>query len=106
MFDYAAHLRRQRDWSERTFGPGERVAGVTAHIEKECAEVRAEDDRHKRLEEWIDIQTLALDGAWRDGFSPEEIIAMIQYKQFKNEHRKWPDWRTVAKGQPIEHIED
>ena len=29
------HLRRQREWSESTFGPGNRTQGVLDHIRKE-----------------------------------------------------------------------
>jgi len=32
---------RQREWSERTFGPGKRTGGITAHIAKELDEIRA-----------------------------------------------------------------
>ena len=77
MFDFLAHLKNQRQWSEQTFGPGQR-----SH----------------------DVVILVLDGAWRAGHSPEQIIAALVAKQAKNEKRKWPDWRTVPAGKAIEHI--
>lgn len=41
-FDFSAHLQRQREWSEGTFGPGMRTAGVCDHIRKELCEVEAD----------------------------------------------------------------
>jgi hypothetical protein len=99
-FDLLAHLRRQRAWSEKTFGPGARTAGVTAHIRKELAEIEAAPSD---LGEWIDVVILALDGAWRSGASPEAIIEALVAKQTKNEARTWPDWRTMPEDAPIEH---
>jgi len=49
---------------------------------------------------------LAFDGAWRQGYSSEDIARALFRKQYKNELRKWPDWRTVPEGQAIEHIKD
>lgn len=99
-FDFAAHLQRQRDWSERTFGPGPRTKGVIDHIRKELREIEfAPSD----LTEWIDVVILALDGAWRAGGSPVQIIGTIVAKQTKNEDRAWPDWRTADPEKAIEH---
>ena len=102
-FDFRRHLQRQRDWSAKTFGPGERSQGVVDHIRKELNEIEAAPFD---LTEWIDVVILALDGAWRAGHSPDEIIAALVAKQAKNEGRKWPDWRTAAPGKAIEHIEE
>lgn len=99
--DILAHLKHQREWSERTFGPGQRTAGVVDHIVKELHEIMdAPDD----LEEWIDVVILALDGAWRAGYSPQQIVDCWEAKQKKNEGRDWPDWRTAEPGKAIEHI--
>lgn len=101
QFDLVQHLTRQREWSERTFGPGERTHGVVAHIRKELIEVL---DKPGDLLEWIDVVILALDGAWRSaGATPEQIVAALVAKQARNEARTWPDWRTVPKDAPIEH---
>lgn len=99
-FDFRAHLQRQREFSERTFGPGRRTAGVCDHIRKELKEIeQAPDD----IDEWIDVVILGLDGAWRAGASPQQIIERIVAKQTKNEGRNWPDWRTADPTKAIEH---
>ncbi|MBX3634719.1 MAG: DUF550 domain-containing protein [Rubrivivax sp.] len=100
QFDLVAHLRRQMAFSERTFGPGARVAGVCDHIRKELIEV---EDSGGALAEWVDVIILGLDGAWRSGATPEQVAAAIAAKQAKNEARRWPDWRTADPEKAIEH---
>ncbi len=100
-FDLVAHLHRQRDFSLRTFGPGERTAGVLDHLRKELHEVEA---KPRDVTEWVDVVLLALDGAWRAGHAPEEIAQAIADKQACNEARQWPDWRTAEPGKAIEHV--
>lgn len=100
QFDLVAHLIRQRAFSERTFGPGPRTAGVLDHIRKELKEIEAAP---ADLSEWVDVILLALDGAWRAGHEPAAIAAGIEQKQSKNEARTWPDWRTVPADRAIEH---
>lgn len=95
------HLRRQREFSERMFGPGARTKGVLDHIRKELKEI---EDSPNDLNEWADVVILALDGAWRAGYEPHEIIAAIKAKQARNESRQWPDWRGLPPDQAIEHI--
>jgi hypothetical protein len=102
-FSLLRHLYHQIGWSTKTFGPGRRRAGVLDHIEKEIAEVRA--DPPGKSKEWVDIIILAFDGAWRDGWFPEELIDALVAKQTKNEHREWPDWRTQPTDKAIEHAE-
>lgn len=102
-FDFVKHIRRQRSFSERTFGSGVRTKAIIAHIQKELKEI--EETPH-RLEEWVDVMLLAFDGAWRAGYTPEGIAWMIHEKQTKNEARKWPDWRTAPPDQPIEHVRE
>jgi hypothetical protein len=99
-FDFETHLQRQREWSERTFGPDPRAAGICDHIRKELLEVEA---KPTDLSEWIDVVILGLDGAWRAGHTPAEIIAALVAKQDKNESREWPDWRTAPTDKAIEH---
>lgn len=103
-FDLVQHLRRQIEFSARTYGPGDRTAGVCDHIRKELREVQ--DDAAAGLPtlgEWVDVIILGFDGAWRSGATPEQIVAAIVAKQTKNEGRKWPDWRTADPGKAIEH---
>lgn len=99
-FDLIEHLERQKDFSARTFGPGDRAQGVVDHIRKELNEIEASPSD---LEEWIDVIILACDGAWRQGYSPREIAETLACKLAKNERRKWPDWRTMPTDKAIEH---
>ena len=99
-FDLIAHLHRQAAFSLKTYGPGSRVQGVTDHIAKELKEVR---DSGGDLKEWVDVIILGLDGAWRSGATPEQVVAAIEAKQTKNEGRTWPDWRTADPNKAIEH---
>lgn len=98
-----AHLARQRAWSEATFGPGFRYKGIIDHIRKELLEIEADP---ADLFEWVDVIILALDGAWRAGYSPEEILQAISVKQTRNEARTWPDWRLFGDDESIEHVRD
>jgi hypothetical protein len=100
-FDLIAHLRRHIEFSQRTFGPGARAAGVIDHIRKELREIEADPTD---LKEWCDVMMLAFDGAWRSGATPEQIAAAIEAKQTKNEGRQWPDWRTAPNDRAIEHV--
>ena len=103
-FDLIAHIARQQAWSRMTFGPPcERgYEGVLDHIRKEIGEIEADP---YDLEEWVDVITLALDGAWRIGHTPEEIAFALDAKLRKNRDRSWPDWRNQTPGKAIEHIE-
>jgi len=101
-FDLIKHLRRQKAFSEKTFGPGARTKGVLDHIRKEVSEVYKNPSD---VTEWIDIVLLALDGAWRAGHTPEQIAAALEAKQSKNESRSWPDWRQSSPDKAIEHVD-
>lgn len=96
----AAHLLRQREWSLATFGPGPRLHGLLDHIRKELLEIEADPTD---ISEWVDVVILALDGAWRAGAAPQQIIDAIVAKQAKNESRRWPDWREMPPDVAIEH---
>jgi len=100
-FDFKKHLERQSEWSEKIFGPGDRTKGIVDHIRKELIEVEAKPND---LSEWMDIVILALDGAWRQGASPDDIINALVAKQTKNENREWPDWRTQPLDKAVEHV--
>jgi hypothetical protein len=98
--DMIYRLQRQVEWSKKTFGPGRRSKGVVEHIRKELTEIEASPDD---LSEWIDVIILGFDGAWRAGFTPEEILEAWWQKHLKNEKRAWPDWQTKTEDQAIEH---
>jgi hypothetical protein len=90
LFDLVAYLNDQRDWSSKTFGLGPRLRGNVEHIAKELAEVTAACTPQEALEEWCDIAILALDGAWRAGFTPAEVCEQLRRKQAVNFRRQWP----------------
>lgn len=101
QLDLVAHLRRQKAFSEKTFGPGMRTAGVCDHIRKELTEIEMDPTD---LMEWVDVVLLALDGAWRAGHTPEDIAKALTVKLSANEQRAWPDWRTADPNKAIEHV--
>lgn len=97
---FIQQIRRQSQWSLRTFGPGARTSGIVDHIRKELVEV---EQSGGDLSEWIDVLILALDGCWRTGSSAEDIGDAITVKFRKNELREWPDWRQQPADKAIEH---
>lgn len=105
-YDLIEHLHSQKSWSGRTFGHTyqvNRLEGILKHIEQEVEEVR--EDLYS-LEEWIDLVTLSLDGAWRTGATNVEVAHALRDKLLKNKSREWPDWRTIKGDEPSNHIKD
>lgn len=96
-----SHLHDQFAWQEKAFGPGERLKPLLKHIRKEVDEVEAHP---KDLSEWVDLLVLTTEGAMRQGFTPEQIADGWVAKHWKNERRRWPDWRTADPEEPIEHV--
>ncbi|PPD36760.1 MAG: hypothetical protein CTY18_02960 [Methylomonas sp.] len=96
-----SYLRQQTEFSERTFGPGRRTASVLDHLREELFEVEQNPDD---IEEWIDVVMLALDGAWRHGYTPDQVCHALAAKLAKNKARTWPDWRTQPPDRAIEHV--
>ncbi len=94
-----SYIQRQEAWSAKTFGNGVRTTGITAHIRKELAEIEAAPHD---VEEWVDVVILALDGAWRAGYSPEQIVAALEAKQAKNFKRTYP--MPLSDDHPSEHV--
>ena|SRR3990172_3923127 len=88
--DLTSYIRDQIQWSKKAFGEGRRREGLLRHIESEIKEVRESSDDYFELTEWIDIIILALDGAWRIGFTPEQITHQLESKQILNRMRSWP----------------
>jgi hypothetical protein len=97
--DIVSYIFRQREWSERTFGEGRRTLGVTRHIERELAEIRADPSD---LMEWVDVVILAMDGAWRAGYTPTQIMEAMEEKQATNFAREWP--APGPEDEPTEHV--
>jgi len=97
------YLERQARFSAGAFGPGSRMGGVSDHIRKELDTEVREGQPDEDPQEWIDVIMLALDGAWRSGLTPRQIIDGLHAKLAVNESRTWPDWRTAEPGKAIEH---
>lgn len=96
-------LEAQISWSRANFGLEFHHTRLTNHIRKELKEIEADP---KDLEVWIDVIILALDGAWRAGFTPAQILAALDAKMKKNRNRTWPDVSRLSEGQPIEHVDE
>lgn len=95
------YIRRHEQWSLKTFGHGVRTKGITSHIRKELLEIEAAPHD---VEEWIDVVILALDGAWRAGYGPEQICNALEAKQAKNFLRTYP--MPVSDDHPSEHVRE
>lgn len=96
----AEHIKRQMRWSTETFGPSSRLEGVLDHIRKELVEIV---DSPGDASEWADLIILAIDGAWRQGIAPQQLLDAVWNKQAINEAREWPDWRGLPEDRAIEH---
>lgn len=109
--DLVAHLKRHIAFSRATFGPHDRSGCVADHIRLELIEIDDAEGPAEKAKEWVDVVLLALDGLWRSleatgvglDVIPEIMCHKIERKQYLNEMREWPDWRTAPPG-PIEHI--
>lgn len=95
----ADYVARQREWSFDIFGPGARLGGLTKHIAKELQEIL---ERPNEVMEWVDVVILALDGAWRAGYTPKQIQDAMERKQQINFKRRWPT--PESEDEPVEHI--
>jgi hypothetical protein len=94
-------LFRQKEFSQTRFGDGADMYGITAHIRQELIEIEnAPDD----LEERVDLFILSMELLWKSGRSMIDILSVIDYKQTKNESRKWPNKSDIHPGEPINHI--
>ena len=106
--DYSKFIQRQKVWSLKTFGEGERTEGILKHISTELAEVLRAPTNEEKLEECVDIIILASDMAWRLGFDPDDIEFKLLEKQIENMKRKWPD-RSISEAnqdKPTYHIKE
>lgn len=108
LIDHLQHVRMP--FSQKTFGPGPRTEGISKHIRQELKEI-AKDPQD--IEEWIDVISLGLDGAWRclKGRVPDHqigalIAAVLEGKQQRNQNRVWPDWRDCDPDSAINHASE
>lgn len=97
--------RRQREWSERTFGPAtpDRIQGVIKHIRKELDEIEAEPGD---IMEHADLMILALELAWMCGHDGANVEWAVTHKQDINRARKWPSRDEQVAGEPVEHVRE
>ncbi len=94
-------IGRLMKWSLETFGAGNKRESILDHITQELEEIR---QNPKDVYEWIDVVILALDGAWRAGFTPDQIAAALLEKQKINEFRRWPNPEDFEPGKAINHL--
>jgi hypothetical protein len=99
--NFEKYIAQQIPWSKETFGEGFRTGGLITHIKSELDEIKEDPNN---VVEWIDVIILAIDGAWRAGYSPEEICDALEKKQIKNFHRKWP--KPESEDTPSYHIKE
>lgn len=90
------------NWSFGVHGPGQNTMRILNHMRKELDEVQ---DNPQDIYEWADVIILALNGAARQGFSPDDIVEALYAKLVKNKSRKWPDYRTHPEDQPLEALD-
>lgn len=106
---FSQYILDQRQWGDKTFGPGLRDAGLIDHIRKELKEIEVDlvsGHEYGVIKEWIDVFILTCDALSRHGFDGEDIMDWVNLKFEENQDRKWPDWRTVPEGKAIEHIRE
>ena len=95
------YIEDQILWSKKVFGEDNtRCEGICKHIENELEEVR---DKPNDIVEWCDIIILALDGAWRQGYSPNDICKALCDKQRININRKW---NVGTDSEPVFHVKE
>ena len=93
------YLEKQKEWSSNTFGNGKRTLGIIKHIQKELIEI---EECPEDLQEWIDVIILAMDGYWRHGGNPKDLMGKLVEKQCINFSRNYPF--PTSENEPSEHI--
>lgn len=99
IFNFFHYLEEHIDWSKKTFGESYRLKGLIKHIQKELVEI---EEKPHDLSEWIDVIILAIDGAWRSGYSSQDIVSMLENKQKINFKRIYPF--PTNDDEPSEHM--
>lgn len=99
------------EWSDATFGNGQRNPAIVYHLKKEldelidCFHISAVDSPKNRMlrMEFADCFMLLLDSAHHACFSANDILEAVREKLEINKNREWdkPDENGV-----VEHIED
>jgi hypothetical protein len=86
-------------WSKKTFGSGRHTLGLIKHIQKELDEIK---EFPSDVEEWADVIILGIDGAWRAGYTAQQVAEALIEKQEVNRKREWGP--VVSEDEPIEHV--
>jgi len=100
-----------REWSDATFGEGQRTVPILHHLKKEVdelieevmADLELESDSGTSLTEFADTFMLLFDAANHHGFTAANILNAVRGKLEINKKRKWgrPDENGV-----VEHIKE
>ena len=92
------------DYSDKVKSLQKELTGfMDAHIYPNEGRFFAEIEANPEdLEEWIDVVILALDGYWRHGGEPIDLMWHLQAKQDKNYDRQWP--APGPEDEPTEHV--
>jgi hypothetical protein len=80
-------IERNKAWSSATFGTNKRTLGLIKHIQKELAEIEADPED---LTEWVDVILLGMDGYWRHGGRPDQLLNTLITKSEINYMRVYP----------------
>lgn len=91
---FLSYVRKQKEWSIKIFGAGLRTLGISKHIRCELVEI---EEQPEDLEEWIDVIQLAIDGAWRIGYSAQEVFDCMKSKLAINQNREWDVQKDESK---------
>jgi hypothetical protein len=79
-------VARVVDFQNRKF-PGQTLAGVLKHLEREVGELRENPADEK---EWADVLILLIAALYRRGITTDELFAIAHAKVDENETRTWP----------------
>jgi len=82
MLDF---FQEMRNWSEITFGEDDGT-GTAKHLAKEALEAA---ENPKDIMEWADCLMLTTDGAYRAGYSLEQLLEAVVKKFEICKKRKW-----------------
>lgn len=74
------------EWSDATFGPGQRTEGMIAHLALEVQELK---ESPESIKEYADCFMLLIDVAGSVGFNMDDLVRATFDKLEVNKKRKW-----------------
>ena len=102
--NYKGELQTLQDdvseWSNATFGPGQRTDGMIAHLAREVQELK---ESPTTLSEYADCLMLLIDAAGSVGFNMDDLVKATFEKLEINKKRKWG---PANEDGSIEHVEE